>query len=572
MFKLFYTSIKSLFTILDDKLKKRFFGILILILITGLLDTLGLASIIPAISILFDPTYIDNSDILKSFKVFFGIEENATFGVFVFGITLVVFIFRSAFVLVSNFFQQKFGYNVVLYLVENSFHYLFNNKKFYLIENDTEKGVRELMISPQHLNGFLLKPLLLIGSEFFVFTFLIVGIIFIDIKVFLIITCTIVPFSGFFYLIIKKRITKWSNIRVALSGRTFALAFQYISGFIDIIIKNKQNHFQNKFMAEFERLFSVDFKNGFVQIIPAKIFEITAILGLMIIVIYSTFFNSSPKDMLPLALIYMAAAYRIIPSLSKITSAVISLQQSLPLVKVYQELFSMELENPDNEIGSNNLVFEKSISFQEIDFGFADKKIFQDFSSVITKGKATAIVGPSGSGKTTLINILLGFREPIKGKVLLDNIPLKRTDYSALRAKVGYVQQNVFILNATIKENVAIGDDFIDEQRVLKALKQASLEEFYLSKENGIDFQIREFGKNLSGGQKQRLSIARALYNNAEILILDEATSALDEQTESEIIETLQKLKLQGITIIIIAHQSKILTICDTVLNLSHQA
>ena len=155
---------------------------------------------------------------------------------------------------------------------------------------------------------------------------------------------------------------------------------------------------------------------------------------------------------------------------------------------------------------------------------------------------------------------------------MIDNIPLKRKDYSALREKVGYVQQNVFILNATIKENVAIGDDFIDEERVLKALKQASLEEFYLSKENGIDFQIREFGKNLSGGQKQRLSIARALYNNAEILILDEATSALDEQTENEIIETLQKLKLQGITIIIIAHQSKILTICDTVLNLSPQA
>ena len=569
MGRLLFKSFKNLFLILNKDLKKRFWLILVLIIVTGFFDTLGLAAIIPAISILFDRDYIGNNEIIKSIQDFSEIQNPKTFGVFVFGITLIIFIFRSIFVLISNFFQQRFGFQVVLYLVENAFHYLFNNKNYYLIESDTGKGVRELMITPQHLNFFLLRPLLLIGSELFVFLFLLLGIIIIDIKVFLIITCTIVPFSGFFYLVIKKRITHWSNIRVALSGRTFALAFQYISGFIDIIIKNKQNHFQNKFMVEFKRLFSVDFKNGFVQIIPPKIFEITAILGLMIIVIYSTYFNNNPKDMLPLALIYMAAAYRIIPSLSKITSAVISLQQSLPLVKVYQELFSLELENPDKETSSNNLVFEKSISFQEIDFGFADKKIFQNFSSIITKGKATAIVGPSGSGKTTLINIFLGFREPIKGEVLIDNIPLIRKDYSALREKVGYVQQNVFILNATIKENVAIGDDFIDEQKVLKALKQASLEEFYLSKENGIDFQIREFGKNLSGGQKQRLSIARALYNNAEILILDEATSALDEQTENEIIETLQQLKQQGITIIIIAHQSKILTICDTVVNLS---
>lgn len=568
MFKLFLRSISSLFTILDVSFKKKFIGILVLILVTGLFDTLGLAAIIPAISLIFEPNFIEKSDILLKLFEFSGLKSHAEFGIAVFCLTVLIFVFRSFFVMVSVYFQQKFGFDVVLFLVNKAFKYLFNNEKYYLLEQDADRGVRDLMISPQHLNTFLLAPILLIGSEIFVFIFLISGIIFFNYKVFLIIVFTIVPFSGLFYLIIKRRIIAWSNLRLKLSGKVFGLGFQYITGYVEILLKNKQSYFQKKFLYEFERLFKIDFKNGIVQIIPAKIFEIMSIVGLLIIVVYSFYVPGEAKNLMPLALLYMAAAYRIIPSLSKITSAVVTLEQSQPLIKVYQELFALPLEKSAND-SAYELSFKQKIEYRQVTFGFNNVSLFDNFNLTIQKGSATALVGPSGSGKTTLINLLLGFKKPSSGSVFIDDEKLTSENLANLRSRIGYVQQSVFILNSTIKENVAIGDDQIDEERVKWAMDQASLKEFYLSKEEGLDYHIKEFGKNLSGGQRQRISIARALYNNADILILDEATSALDEITENEIIESLKTLKQQGITIIVIAHQSKILTICDNVVNLS---
>ena len=220
----------------------------------------------------------------------------------------------------------------------------------------------------------------------------------------------------------------------------------------------------------------------------------------------------------------------------------------------------------------SDLKFNHHLKLQDVDFQYATSQdfILKDYSLSIKKGSVTGITGPSGSGKTTLMNILLGFIQPTKGKFFIDNEELTVAHIEAYHKKVGYVQQQVYIIDATLLENIAFGIevDQIDTAKVEDVLKKASLWDLVSKLPQGINEMIGENGSKLSGGQRQRLGIARALYVVAEILFFDEATSSLDDETEKEITESIKKLSDGRLTIIIIAHRLTTLKYCDRIIKI----
>ena len=225
----------------------------------------------------------------------------------------------------------------------------------------------------------------------------------------------------------------------------------------------------------------------------------------------------------------------------------------------------------DKDIDLNIKYESGNISFQNINFSFGEKEIFKNFSFEIKKNSIFGISGESGSGKSTLINILLGLLKPKNGKVLSNGLDINNF-ISDWQKSLGYVSQNIFLLDASLKENIAFGvaEKKIDYDQLKKIINLTSLSDFIESLEHGIDTNIGEKGSKISGGQIQRIAIARELYRNPSILILDEATSGLDYENEKKIFDSIEQLK-NKMTIIIVSHNKETIKNCDNLLDLNNK-
>ena len=210
-----------------------------------------------------------------------------------------------------------------------------------------------------------------------------------------------------------------------------------------------------------------------------------------------------------------------------------------------------------------------NISFQDISFSFGEKKIFDNFNLEIEKNSILGVTGESGSGKSTLINILIGLLEPKKGKILFNGIDI-RNFINDWQKSLGYVSQNIFLLDASLKENIAFGvpEEKIDYNQLDKAIKYANLDSLVKNLKDGFNTNIGEKGSKISGGQIQRIAIARELYRSPSVLILDEATTGLDYDNEKQIFDSISELKNKMI-IIIVSHNKDTLNICDRLLDLN---
>ena len=220
------------------------------------------------------------------------------------------------------------------------------------------------------------------------------------------------------------------------------------------------------------------------------------------------------------------------------------------------------------------LDFDETITFENVSYSYEGngKNVLNNCSLQIRKGEKIGIIGKSGAGKSTLVGNILGFLKPTEGRIIIDQTPLGENNIEDWWHIVGYVRQEVFIMNNSMLENIAIGEDAasVDIERINRAIKLASLESLVNELPNGIHTKLSERGNNLSGGQKQRIAIARAIYKGAEVLVFDEATSALDSQTEEEITNAIQQLGREQLTIIIIAHRYTSLKYCDRIYDLQN--
>ena len=541
---------------MPGSLKRKFGGLILLVFVTSIIDLAGLASFIPIISLISDPGLLSEHNWLSILQQKTGIQTFERFVIFLFSCAVVLMIFRLGFIVLSQRIQAKFVFDLVKFIGVKTYSHFLTSSFEEFSKRELAQVVRELSISTQHFARFLVIPLLLISSELMLLIMVVAGIAVYNIQVFLLLMLTVVPVALLFQYLVRGRLKKYGDLEHKYAPLLYANSVRGSHGFIDVKLRNKEKTLINDYEHVFSVLNKVSINTNTFNIIPAKLFELVTVIGLLVIAIYGFFIASESAVVLPLITVYAAAGYRIIPSLSRIIPSLMQLVQYQYLFKIYRPVFESAAKQSKEQEPPQAVSFNREVRVENLSFRFANSAgfLFENISLTINKGEILGFIGKSGSGKTTLVNLVAGFYTPTEGTIRIDDQALTNATRNSWWGKISYVQQSSYLEKGTLASNIAFLEKEVDQEKLMNSIRAASLTEL-LGNKKPEEFEVAESGKNLSGGQKQRIIIARALYHNSELIILDEATSALDIETENEINETIKNLKNTGITILIIAHR-----------------
>ncbi len=368
----------------------------------------------------------------------------------------------------------------------------------------------------------------------------------------------VLGFSAFLYLkIIKSKNLVLGRQRRDNEDVRTNLLNQIFSGFSEIKLRNSENFFLEKYLSILNKTIIPDMKIQTYSSIPRFWFEVVAAISIVAIIHFLFFLNKTNSEIIINVSIFSFVSFRLIPSVNKLTSCYQYIKYFSPSAeRVLKEI--KENKNLNNILINKKDILYKKLTLSKICYSYADKTIFKNLDLNLYDKKIYGLKGTSGSGKTTLCNLLLGLLKPSAGKIYMNDDPI--LDNKVIKNYISYVPQRIFVLNDTIKNNVAFGlsDKEIDENLVIQCLKEAELTD--LLNDRGLNYKVSLDGVNLSVGQVQRLAIARCLYFKSKIIIFDEATSALDYSNEQKILSLIRKLNK---TVLIISHNNEILKSCD---------
>ncbi len=486
--------------------------------------------------------------------------------IIIFIVFLLKFIINCIFIILKN----NFTFSVRDELIQKLYKNLLIKKDNFITSNHSSKVVvatinlvEDFAISVLDKSIEFFSDLLLVISLFFVVFFLQTKISIISLAVFIF-------FFKVHRIIIKNRGASWGQARLESDLKIQKFISETFNSLREIKIYLKQNHFINiiKNLVEKNSKFS---KRQMIAVdLPKHFIEIFVIVIFLFSISLMKFQGQvSNIDLITYFGVLAAAFFKMLPAVNRILN---NLQRisfaNASINSIYNELSSSN--NINYNFASNNnssFTFINKISLINVNYVYEKKKIFnQNINFEILKGDCIGIIGKSGSGKTTLIKILTGLLNDYQGKILIDGINFDKIS-NIWFSKISYVPQNIFLLDNTIKANVAFGEleSEIDNHQLEQSLKQAQIFEFI----DNLDLLIGERGSKISGGQQQRIMIARALYRKPEIIFFDEATSALDIENEKKILDTIQSLK-KKYTIIISTHRSETLSICEKVFDINN--
>lgn len=570
---IFYVTFKKLDGVLLLEHKKKAGMIFLMVIVAGILEVFGLAVILPVISVAIDSSVIHSNVYLERFFSLLNFNNDTIFLFFLLGLLISIFILKNFFSTFIGYRQARYSYKISTDIARLQFVRYYNKDLQFFIDNNSNILYQNIRSASSWLSSFVLLPLISFFSESIVAITVITGMALYDTQIFIMVTVTLIPVFLLMYRLIKNKIQKLEINRASLEVDANKNLYQTLNGYIDVKLFNKDNYFIKLYLGFQEKLNDTQAKVTLLQSLPTKIIEITAILGVIVIIIYSKIFASESTSLIPLLSLYIIAAYRLMPSMNRMLVALMS-------IKSYQFTFDIlknvkEESSRENKQSREKILFQKEIRLDSIRYTYpqATHSTLQDISITIKKGERIGFIGQSGAGKTTLINILLRFIKENKGSIVIDNeLQLVDENINVWRELIGYVKQNVFIIDGDFYENIAFGLErsLVNEEKMQQVIRSSKLDEVIKKLPNGLNTNIGENGTKLSGGQRQRIAIARALYKDAQILIFDEATSALDSETEKEITEAIDSLSAENKTMFIIAHRISTLKNCDKIVEMAH--
>ena len=535
------------------------FIIIFLVLATiafSIIETFSISIIMPFISFASNPSLITKSPISHEIYTFFGFENTLDFMV-AFSVALVVFyIFRMLYSIAYTCAQSRFAFRKFHFFayrlfgkaVELNYADFVQRKVDRIRANITQEALQASMYIQNFLQLF---------AEIFTIAILYILLLITSWKMTLVLTILLALQVLLISKTLNKKVQKMGHIRAQMNARFNEIISKTFGNFK--IIKLKGN--QKQIFDEFERA-SMERTNAEIltqTILPTPRFILES-LGFSILigcVAYILITYKNVDAVLPIISMYALALYRILPAVSRILTAHAQMNFNARSVSLVYEDLLYHTDFEDDE----PCAFEDKIELRGITFGYdARKPILKDFNLTIHKGDKIAFCGESGAGKSTLVDLIIGIYKPQEGAILVDDTELHNHNLRSWRKKIGYIPQTIYLFDGSVAENVAFGSK-MDEQRVIEACKKANIYEF-LQEHSGIYTRVGEGGILLSGGQKQRIGIARAIYDNPEILVLDEATSALDTATEERIMEEIYDVA-QNKTLLVIAHRLNTIQRCE---------
>jgi len=511
------------------------------------------------------------------------VRGGINFGIFEFlnnldiiGIVLIlVFIYslKSIFLTFFSYLQARYLANIRASLSNTLFKLYINRPYEFHLKNNTSKLIRN--VGETNLIVYIIKSTIILINEALVMLGVSFFIIIFQPKISFFVIVILSLIGYLFYKIIQSRIKLWGKIRQESSGNLLKIQNESFRLIKEIKILNRAKHIFEKFFSNNDKIVQSEFKHNFISSIPRLWLEWLVIVIFLSAVSFMVLDGKNLSEIIVVIGVFTAAAFRIMPSLTRIMNSIQAiLYQQVVLNTVSEQVQSLSKANLDHPTDKKDISSKKDFSLKIENLGFSyssSETVFKEINLQFDKGKIYGICGPSGSGKTTLINLILGFLQPLKGKILFNEENIFN-NLRSWRNNIGLVPQEIFLFDGTIKENILL---HLPEKEINKidldsSIKNANLDEFINSSDKGLDTGIGEFGDKISGGQRQRVGIARSILNKPKILILDEFTSSLDNNTEEKILGEISRLKKDKI-IIIISHKLSTLSFCDKIYKLENQ-
>jgi ATP-binding cassette, subfamily B, bacterial PglK len=558
---------KQLNKILSFRQKKAFISLTLLMFLSVFLEVLTLNSIFLLLSFFADPSSIENNKIILFFREIN--SSNLTYSKLLI-IFFTVFLSKT-FISIFIVLREHTFVNNTRAEISNEFFrgYIYMPRIFHIRTNisETTKNITseiDVLISALlSISIITLETLVLIGLVLF--------LLFINFKITLLSFFCLLFFSFLLSYLNTKKLLSMGKERVKLIQLRLKNIIEGISGAKIYALTGSQEKLVNDFKITNAKLAKNNINSGFRNAIPRPLFELFILLIVVIFLIFFFNENDSFKDLIPTLGVFLTAAYRLVPSFSRILSNIQKFHYNIAAAEklsIDKEKF-LSIKNEDEITTSLN--FHQEINVKNVSYSYnknlKDEKnfILKNLNLKIKSNSKIGIIGDSGTGKSTLLDLLMGISSPQEGKIFIDNKDLSKCKKSWYKI-IGCVPQEVFILDESLKKNIAFGlsDDLIDMNKVNRALELANLTELTKNLKHGVENLVGEKGSRLSGGQRQRIGIARALYNEPSILFFDEATNALDVETEKNIVNEIFNNKINR-TIIFVSHNRENLKYCDII-------
>lgn len=565
---------RKLIDILDRR--ERFQATLILLfsVVVAGAEVVGVASILPFMAAVSDPSAIENNSVLSFLRSLAPAELSERGFLIMVGILVMIALTGSLVIrAVGIWLQVRFtalrSHSLSYRLMRA---YVFQPYTWYLNQHTAKITSTVLAESGQVVGGALL-PAMRMFSKAAVALALITLLVVADPVLALIATAVIGTAYVVIYLFSRRRLAELGRKRQEANQLRFRTAQETFGGIKDLFIIGREEAVLERFRRASENTARYTASASVTQEIPPLAMQGLVFSGMIGIVLYLLAAYGSLQEALPVLSLFGLAGYRLMPELQGLYQQVAQVRVAEPvLTSIHKDLVALEGTARSYRTEAKYRwasVPEPSFELSNISFKYpgTDRYALQEVSLEVPSYSTIGIVGSTGSGKTTLVDIILGLLVPASGQLAVDGIPIHRDNVREWQNMIGYVPQQIFLTDHSVSGNIAFGidEDQIDQRAVEKAAKIANLHEFIMSElPNGYDTMIGEKGVRLSGGQRQRIGIARALYNDPDILIMDEATSALDNLTEKAVMEAVQKLSSKK-TIILIAHRLTTVQNCDSI-------
>jgi len=558
-----------LFLLGNDKRKIPF--MILLYFFSSIMDILGIGIIIPFISI-FNVDNISSNKFYIFLSKYYNIESTNQAIILLGSILLLTFTLKTLLSITINKINIKFSTNqdikIRLMLMD-----IYQNMSY--LNFTTHNNSDLIQRIRNHVGEYVyncLIPLFRLISESLVCVLVLILLIFISPFAILLLIVLLSIFFISYNFFIKKEIVKAGQASVKYATRLTIAIQESLNGFKEIRVLEIEKYFRN--IVEISTSKNAKAQNKYLTLtfMPRYLLELTIITFMVSFPLILIISNKSIDNVFSILTFFGIAAMRIIPSSNIIFQSITTLRFIRPSVKkVYEDVFNYSNFNNTQNLTQNKLnnSFE-SFEAKNISFKYPNNKIcaLKNVSFKFYKGETIGIIGTSGAGKTTLIDIILGLITVESGTILVNNQNIEKIQ-NHLNKNFAYLPQEIFLIDDTLKKNIALGVENIDDEKVLSAIKAASLYEFYLTLKDGLDTNIGDNGNKISGGQRQRIALARAIYHDREVLVMDESTSALDTKTEMEVVNNINLLKNKK-TMIIIAHRMTSLNHCDRIYELKN--
>ena len=536
----------------------------LLIIISMLLEVISIGAIIPLISSLLEHNkFSENFDFLNNFR-FFELLKNLNIFFILTGFAIII-VFKNIFVYLTNVFNSFVLNNITRRLSKNLFK-KFSNLTY---EEFTERKVAGMInINTNVVNTFKesLANTIILFTEITVFLGIIIFLLSLEPLSVLIINSVALTICYLFYKLNKNILTRWGNFINKNKEGKIQIIYQSFNLIKNIKISKKLSYFFNNFEFFNRKEYKYIFLSSCISILPRFLFEIAGVLLITFSIFMMTKMSINKDEIIIIVSILGLASLRILPAVARITN-------SISLIGFYKysiDIIHSELDNKkiNKESAFNEtkiLNFEK-LELNQVSFSREKNPILKEINFKLIKGDSIGIRGISGSGKTTFVDIICGLLKPSRGKIILnDHIDVSKYQ-NTIPIKIGYIPQDVFLSNNSLEENIAFGicRNKIDNDKIIKLMELCELNKFIDGNKVRSGVNLGDGGSNLSGGEKQRIGIARALYDDPELLIFDEFTSSLDSYTEQEILKNLQKI-IENKTTIFISHNNSTLLNCKKI-------